>query len=154
MACIWDWHRVAEGWQSKRGVQQGNCDFSPEIYISVISRLCVWKSNLYSDPSSLHILTQINKTIPFKSNQASGDKKRNIITTLRDSKIKPQGQDYQPEIFLSLGHCCPPWASHSPHLWTKWHCASSPAWFCFHSLWLQLLCHSWTWEQETERARW
>lgn len=64
--------------------------FSPGIFIPVISRLYIWKSNLYSDPSSLNVLTPINKTAPFKSDQASGSKKRNITTTLRDAKIEPQ----------------------------------------------------------------
>lgn len=26
IVCIWDWHRVVKGWQSKHGAQQGNCD--------------------------------------------------------------------------------------------------------------------------------
>lgn len=82
-------------------------EFSPELFISVISRLRIWKSNLYTDPSSLNVLTPINKTAPFKSDQTPGDKKKKVIVNLRDPKIEPQGQDYQPEIFLLLEHCCP-----------------------------------------------
>lgn len=143
---------MVEGWQSKHEDNKETVmGSSPEIFISVISRLHIWKSNLYSDSSSLNVLTPINKADSFKSDLVA---KNPITITLRDSKIKPQGQDHQPEIFLSLERCCPSWASHSPHLGTMWQCASFPAWFCFHSLWLQLQCHSWTWEQETEQARW
>lgn len=73
---------------------------------------------------------------------------------LEKPKFKLQEEDHLPEIFLSLEHRCPSWASLPSHLWTTWHCASSPVWFCFHLLWLQLQCHSWTWEHETERAGW
>lgn len=102
IAFIWDWRKL---WKGGRENMEHNREtvmgFSPAIFTSVTSGLLIWKNNVYFDPSSLNVLTPINKTAPFKCDQTSGGKKRNILTTLRDHpKIKPQGQDYQPEIFL------------------------------------------------------
>ena len=50
--------------------------FSTRIFIYVISRLRMWKSNLYTDPGSLNAPTLMNKNVPLKADQTSAGKKK------------------------------------------------------------------------------
>lgn len=82
--------------------------FSTGIFLSEISRLYMWKHDLYteSDPGSLKAPTLIIKNVPFKSDQTFAGKKKSHHN-LEKPKFKLQEEDHLPEIFLSLEHHCP-----------------------------------------------